>query len=75
MQIKHKKNRCEARRGIFRCESQHGHISERHKCGPLGWFTCRECGRNHSVHDHARLEEMVKKSTLGKNGSLPLAKG
>jgi len=63
MQIKKKRNQCDETRGIFRCEMQLGHISERHQCVTGGrmvfWYKCRECGRNHSSQDHWRLEEMV----------------
>jgi ribosomal protein L34E len=60
MQIKKKKNQCGETRGIFRCEMQSGHISERHQHGDVSWHKCRECGRNHSSIDHERIEERVR---------------
>lgn len=64
MQIKKPKNLCTETRGLFRCEMQLGHISERHTAQigdgrMVAWFKCRECGRNHSCQDHWRLEQMV----------------
>ncbi len=64
MQIKKNRHQCEETKGIFRCEMQQGHISERHQRYSGGvlvfWYKCRECGRNHSSLDHERIEERVR---------------
>jgi len=72
MQNKKNKNQCVETRGIFRCEGQHGHISERHHASigdgrTVMWFKCRECGRNHLSSDHFAIEARVAQQFARKN--------